>query len=137
MEDPSVTDRIPVTEELERLLSTLGKCGFTTFMFDPNQHGPQAIAVARQGDDFIDVMLLRGSIEAVAYRVPVMKGNDRFNPRTVLMWTQGKVEGTMASLLTWPPIVGKRKRKRAFTPPPDFGISQELQRRMKVRKWGT
>lgn len=88
--------------ELDALLETAGKRGFTWHMFRTDQHGPEVLAGVFQHPHCADVVVVNSDGFAHAYRLPTDADTDVFVPTRVYWWYGASPVWTMRALLTLP-----------------------------------
>lgn len=88
--------------ELDTLLETAGKRGFTMHMFRTDHHGLEILAGVFRRVGCADVFVLTSDQHAHAYRSPTDTDTDVFVPTRVYWWYGASPVWTLRALLTLP-----------------------------------
>lgn len=92
-----------MTDELEELLTLLGKHRFTMHEFQPDRDGPEVLAAIREFRACADVVVMLDQQRACAWRTPRRPDLDLLAPTHVFWVYAANPVWTLRALLTLPP----------------------------------
>jgi hypothetical protein len=90
------------TPDVEELLNELRRRRWMLYVFGPKD-GPDVVAAVFQWSTCADVVILRGEVDASAFRVPTFPDTDVFSPELVSWQYHAPAAWTLRAVLTTDP----------------------------------
>jgi hypothetical protein len=109
-------------DELDVLLTEVGKRGFLLHAFRTNLHGPEIVAFVSSYGGVADVLIIFDEQRASAHRVPTGPGIDVFAPPRVSWWYASSPVWTVRALLTLAPPDHPDAPAMLADTPPGYGL---------------
>jgi hypothetical protein len=132
----TTVDAAADVDELDALLTEVGKRGFLLHAFRTDLHGPEIVAFVHSYGGLADVLILLDERYACAHRVPTGLGIDMFAPRRVLWWYGHTPMWTVRALLTLGPPGHPDAPAVLIDTPAGYGLPAERRLPVRIRARG-
>jgi hypothetical protein len=133
---PVSVDTTAGVDELDVLLTEVGRRGFLLHAFRTDLHGPEIVAFVHGYGGVADVLILFDEQRACAHRVPTGPGIDMFAPHRV-HWSYAHTPvWTVRALLTVAPPGHPDAPATLIDTPPGYGLPAQGRLPMRIRHRG-
>jgi hypothetical protein len=123
-------------DELDVLLTEVGRRGFLLHAFRTDLHGPETVAFVYDWGGVADVLILFDERRACAHRVPTGPAIDVFAPNRVVWCYAHTPVWTVRAVLTMAPPDHRDAPAALLDTPPGYGLAAQGRMPVRIRARG-